>query len=140
MNYKVVYFTRNGNSKRVAEKLAKGLSTEAFEIRDNMNWNGIFGFIRGGYYSTKDKDVEFKVSPNVEAADELVVVTPLWAGKAAPTVKSFLKNRPLEKVHLVVTSSGSTLQDRSGYKTVIDIVKRNNNEDEAIGKLIDQLL
>jgi flavodoxin len=139
MNYKVVYFTRTGNSRRVAEKLAAALSVEAAEIKDNMNWKGIFGFIRGGYYSTKDKDVEIQIPHNLDDADELIVVTPIWAGKAAPAVRAFLKNRSLEKIHLVATSSGSIINERSGYKSVSDIVKSKNNEEEVIGSLLNML-
>ena len=139
MKYKVVFFTRTGNSRRAAGKIAAELGADTVEIKDNMNWNGVFGFIRGGYYSTKDKEVAIKVTGNVEDAEELIVVTPIWAGKPAPAVRAFLKNRPLDKIHLVATSGGSTITERSGYKSVSDIVKSKNNEDETIGTLIDGL-
>jgi len=57
MNYKVVYFTRTGNSKRVAEKIANKLSCETIQITDNINWKGILGFLKGGYYSSKNRNV-----------------------------------------------------------------------------------
>jgi len=136
MNYKVVYFTRTGNSKRVAEKIAAALSLETAEIKDNMNWKGILGFIRGGYYASKDKSVEIQLTRNVDDADELIVVSPIWAGKLVPAVRAFLKNRSLEKIHLVVTSGGSILNDRSGYKSVSDIVKSKSNEEAVIGDLL----
>jgi flavodoxin len=139
MNYQVVYFTRTGNSRRVAEKIANGLSLPALEITDNMNWKGISGFIRGGYYASKDKDVEIKIPPKLDDSAELIVVTPLWAGKAAPAISTFLKARALEKIHLVVTSGSTTIKDRSGYKTVCDIVKKENNEDTVISDLVKTL-
>ena len=39
MGIKVVYFTRSGSSERVAEKIAKGLSTKTIKITDDLNWN-----------------------------------------------------------------------------------------------------
>lgn len=139
VTYKVVYFTRTGNCRRVAKKLAKAVSAEAVEITDNMKWTGVLGFLRGGYYSARDKDVKIKVSGNVDDTDELIAVTPLWAGKVAPTMKAFLKNRSLDKVHLVVTSGGSALKDRAGYKSVSDITISKKNEDEVINGLIKNL-
>ena len=140
MNYKVVFFTRTGTSKRVAEKIANKLSCDKIEITDNMNWKGIFGFIKGGYYSSKGKAVEIKIHGNIGSEDQLIVVTPLWAGGAVPAVKAFLKNTSINKVHLVVTSNGSNIKDPSGFKSVTDIVRSKKNEDECIDKLVKSLL
>jgi len=139
VNYKVIYFTRTGNSGRAAEKIANALSLEAIEITDNMNWKGIFGFLKGGYYASTNRDVKINIPKNLDAADELIVVTPLWAGKVAPAIHTFLKTKSLEKVHLVVTSGGSILKDRSGYKSVNDIVKSKNNEESILSDLINNL-
>lgn len=140
MNYKVVYFTRSGTSKRVAEKIAKKLSCETIQISDDKNWKGIIGFIKGGYYASKNKDVDIKTSKEIETFDELIVVSPLWAGGVAPAIKVFLKSTAIDKVNLVITSSGSIINDRSGYKSVRDIVKNRNNEDATIDNLVNTLL
>jgi hypothetical protein len=140
VNYKVIYFTRTGNSRRVAEKIANKLSLEAIEITDNMNWKGISGFIKGGYYASKNKDVEIKIPENLDYSEELIVVTPLWAGKVAPAISTFLKTKALEKIRLVVTSDGSKLKDRSGYKSVCDIIKSKNNEEDVISNFVNSLI
>lgn len=140
MNYKVVYFTRTGTSKRIAEKIANKLSCETIEITDDMNWKGIIGFLKGGYYASKNKDVDIKLSKKIETFDELVVVSPLWAGDVVPAIKVFLKSTPIDKVNLVITSNGSIIKNHSGYKSVSDIVKSRNNEDATIGNLVNSLL
>ena len=140
MNYKVVYFTRTGTSKRIAEKIASKLSCESIQITDNMNWKGIFGFIRGGYYASKNKEVEIKVNGNSENVDEFIVVTPLWAGGVAPSIKAFLKNTTLNKINLVVNSAGSTIKNPLGYKSVSNIMKSKNNEDVVIDNFVKSLL
>ena len=139
MNYKVVYFTRTGTSKRVAEKVANKLSCEAIQITDNMNWKGILGFIRGGYYATKNKNVDIKINGNLDGVDEIIVVTPLWAGGVSPAIKAFIRTTSLNKIHLVVTSMGSNIKNPSGFKTVSDIVKSKNNEDVIISNLVNRL-
>lgn len=140
MNYRVVYFTRTGNSRRAAEKIANKLSVKALEITDGMNWEGVSGFVKGGYYASTGKDVQIKVPEGLDDADEIIAVTPLWAGKPAPAISAFLKTRTLDKIHLVVTSGGSNIKERSGYKSVSDIVKSKNNEDEVISDLVKSLL
>ena len=138
-NYKVVYFTRTGNSRRIAEKLAKKLSCQIIEVTDNMNWNGIWGFIKGGYYASKNKVVAIKTSPELVDYDELIVVSPLWAGGIVPAMKELLKNVEKDKVHLVVVSKGSKITDESDYKSVDSIINSSKNEDEIIDQLIKQL-
>lgn len=139
MNYKVVYFTRTGTNKRVAESISNKLSCESIQITDNMNWKGFLGFLKGGYYASKNKDVDIKINGNLDGADEIIVVTPLWAGGVAPAIKAFLKTTSLNKIHLVVTSKGSNIKDPSGFKTVSEIVKSNKNEDVIINKLVNSL-
>ena len=140
MNYKVVYFTRTGTSKKVAEKIANKLSCKVIEITDNMNWKGIFGFIKGGYYSSRNKAVDVNINGNIDNTDEFILVSPLWAGGLAPASRGFLKKIPADKIHLVVTSNGSNLKNRSGFKSISDIVRSKKNEDIIINGLVGNLL
>ncbi len=136
MNYKVIYFTRTGNSERIANKIAEKLGCEIIQITDNKSWKGPIGFIKGGFYVTAKRNVEITIDNTVEKDDELVVISPLWANGVTPAIKRFLESVPHENVHLVISSDGSTLKDRLGYMSVTDIVKNQNNEDEAIEALV----
>ena len=140
MGYKVVYFTRTGTSKGVADKIANKLSCAVVQITDNINCKCILGFLKGGFYASKGKDVDIKINGNIDSSDELIVVTPLWAGGIVPAIRAFLKTTTLDKVHLVVTSNGSIIKNRSGFKSVNDIVKSKNNEDVIINSLVTNLL
>jgi hypothetical protein len=139
VKYKVVYFTRTNYSKKVAEKIANKLSCEVIQITDNKNWKGFLGFMKAGFYSSINKPVEIEILGNIKAADETIVVAPLWAGGLAPAARALLKTIPLDKVHLVVTSDGSQLKNRSGYQSVSDIAKNNKNEDQVIDALVSRL-
>lgn len=140
MNYKVVYFSRTGKSNRVAKKLADNLSCNFIQITDNINWNGIFGFFKGGYYSLFDKDVDININGDIDTSSEFILVSPLWFGRISPAARAFFKKIPKNKIHLVMTSNGSTLKNRSGFKSVSDIVGTKKNEDNIINDLIDKLL
>ena len=139
MNYIVVFFTRTKASQRVAEKIASQLGCKTVEITDHMNWKGIFGFIKAGFYSSTNRPVKIEVLGSLGDADEFIVVGPLWAGGLAPALTAFLKTLPPEKVHLVVTSDGSAVKNRSGYKSVSDVVKSQVNEDLVIAALVKRL-
>ncbi len=139
MHYKVVYFSRTGNSKRVAIKIANKLSCEAVEISDNMNWKGVFGFIKGGYYASRNKDVVINMKGIIDETDEILLVTPLWAGGPAPAIRTFLKKRNLSEINLVVTSISSHMKNLSGFKSITDIIRNKKNEDLVIDELCTKL-
>ena len=144
MNTVVLFFSRTGTSKRVATKIADGLKLKPIEITDDKNWNGILGYIKGGYYSSTNKSVNIKVNGDFKDADEYVVVSPLWAGGPTPTVREFLKQVPLNKVNLVLTCKGSNIESAlSKYETSVGklkagfgIVNRLNNENKCIEDII----
>ena len=138
-NYKVVYFTRTGNCKRVAEKIANKMNCQIIEVTDNMNWAGLWGFFKGGYYASRNKVVAIKTSDTLEDYDELIVVSPLWAGGVAPDIKELMKIVEKDKVHLVVVSSGSMISEVSEYKSATSIIVKEKTEDVVIDHLVKEL-
>ena len=139
MSYKILYFTRTGNCERIANKIAEKLDGQLVQVTDNKNWKGPIGFIKGGFYSTAKRKVEIELEYPIQKDDMIIAVSPLWANGIVPAIKRFLESVPHDNVHLVISSDGSTLKDRDGYKSVTDIVKNQNNEDEAIENLVHSL-
>lgn len=141
----VLFFSRTGNSKRVATKIANSLGVKPLEITDDKNWHGIFGYLKGGYYASMNKSVTIKVSGHFEEADQYVVISPLWAGGPAPSAREFLKKVPIDKVNLVITCKGSNIESalakyerRAGkLKACFGIVERLNNENQRIKEIIN---
>lgn len=144
MNTVVLFFSRTGTSKRVAIKIATSLGLTPLEITDDKNWNGVFGYLRGGYYASSNKSVNIKVNGDFKAADEYIVVSPLWAGGPAPSVREFLKQVPISKVNLILTCKGSDIEsaltkyeDKVGkLKAGFGIVQRFKDEDKRIQEII----
>lgn len=99
----------------------------------------MFGYIKAGFYSTTHKSVQIQIHGTVDDADEIILVVPLWAGGLALAAIAFLKSVPREKVHLVVTSLGSNVKDRAGFKSIHDITDQAGNEDVMIDNLVGEL-
>jgi len=147
MSYKVVYFTRTGNSKRVADKIAEKLSCSSIEVTDNMNWNGVIGYLKGGFYAARNKEVEIKVNSDINKEDKIILVTPLWAGGPTPAIRTFLKKVPFEEFHLVITSESSDPKKSStkyerkytNFKSLYGVIKKRNNEELVIEELTSNI-
>ena len=136
----VLYFTRTNNSKRIAEKISNKLSCDLIQVTDNINYKGLFGYLKAGSYSMRNKPVDIEVLGNLDAVEDYVVVGPLWAGGLAPAVKTLLNQLPRNKVHLVVSSRKDPVEDRSGFLSVHDITRKAGNEDMVIEGLVDSFL
>ena len=135
----VIYYTRSGNSQRVAEKIAEKLGCELIQITDQINWKGLIGYLKAGFYSMTKRPVEIQLSGDLDSFEEYVVVGPLWAGGLAPSLVALLARLLREKVHLVVTSISSLVEDRAGYLSVDDVTSRSGNEDAVIERLVSDL-
>lgn len=140
MNYQVVYFSRTGNSKRIAEKIAGRLSTKAVRITDNVNWNGILGYLKYIFYMITKKEVNVTLDKKIDNYDELIVVTPLWDAAPCLAVKKFLSTVPLNSVHLVTSAGMSVIKNKDGFKSVNSITVKDRNEDIVIQALVQKLL
>lgn len=120
----IYHFSRTGRSKAIAEQLASRFHTTARAIDDHRDWKGKVNYMRAGAMALSGKTIPVDyIEP--DAADGIVLVFPLWAGTMPPGVRRFLEDVGRERVIAVVTSLGSTLKQRDGFKKVIDLVGKD---------------
>jgi len=107
MSVGIVYFSKSGTTKRIAEQTAAKLGMKPIELKDNINWKGFIGFMKGGFYAMKDKHVEITFDNTCLSCDEFIVMSPLWAGGPAPAAREFIRRVGADKVDLLLTNDGS---------------------------------
>lgn len=117
----IYYFSRTGRSKTIAEQLAERYKTSAMVIDDHRDWSGKVSYMKAGAAAMSGKMIPAEYE-KPDMNDEIVVVFPLWAGTMPPAVKTFAHEIGKEHITAIVTSLGSKLKDRDGFKNVIDLV------------------
>lgn len=121
----IYYYTRTGRSKAISEKLADKCDCSINEIKDSKNWDGAFGFLKGGASAMKKESIEVSYN-EVNSSGNIILVFPIWAGTFPPAVKTFLAENPSrEKIVLIPTSLGTKLKDRDGFRQIIDLVGKD---------------
>ncbi len=106
----IVYYSKSGKTKKVAEKLAKRLDADMVEIIDNKNRNGIFGFIFSGRDAVKEKMADIKeIGVDLKKYDRIIVGTPVWASKLSTPALTFLRKykNDISEYSLFYTQGGS---------------------------------
>ncbi len=115
MNVLVVYYSRSGNTKKIAEKIVKKLKADIDEIKDLKNRKGIIGFLSGGKDVVTKKLTKIEFEKNPYKYDLVIIGTPVWASTMTPAIKTYLeKNKDIAKAAVFCTygaSEGRTFTD-----------------------------
>jgi len=91
MKWLVVFYSRTGTTKKVAEVLSDLLKCDMEEILDTKNRMGFFGFLRAGMDAAFEKvTVIKKMEKNVAAYDGIIIGTPTWASRMSPAVRTYI--------------------------------------------------
>ena len=126
----VVYYSKTGNTKYVAEKIAENIDAELSEITDKKNRKGKLNFVKSGYESIREKLTEIEVSKKIDDYDFVIVGSPVWAGKIAPAVRTFLAKNDFtdKKIAFFVTVGGK--KPEKALTAMKEIISPKNPVDE----------
>jgi flavodoxin len=64
MSSLTVYYTRTGNTEKIAKEISELIGSELIEIQDNRNRGGLLGWLRSGMESAR------KVTPEISPIDK----------------------------------------------------------------------
>ena len=118
---KIYYFTRTGDSKKVAESIAAQNGVELCPITDGQDWSGAGGYLRGGYYASAKKSLPASYK-TPEPGEEIYLCFPIWAGSFPPAVRSFVDAVGRTRIIAVPSSKGSHLKDTEGFARVLEVI------------------
>ncbi|HUF35223.1 MAG TPA: flavodoxin [Gemmatimonadales bacterium] len=106
----VAYYSRSGNTQRVAAVLAAELGADLEPIVDRRSRRGLLGYLRAARDAIRGRDTEID-PPRRDPAryDLLVVGTPVWGSSVTPAVRTYLRGRAgtLPEVAMFLTHGGS---------------------------------
>ena len=119
----VVYYSRSGNTRFIAEKISQEIGGDIEEISDRKKRNGLSGFFLSGYDATRGRTTKITQGKKSPKDYDLVVVgTPMWNKRIAPAVRTYLKENSFseKKVALFCSNLGSK-SDRL-FKTLKELM------------------
>ena len=91
MKILVVFYSRSGNTGRVAEEIRDRLECDIEEIIDTTNRSGPLGFIRSGRDARNRKLTVLKdIINDPSNYDLLIIGTPLWAWHVSTPIRTYI--------------------------------------------------
>ncbi len=106
----VVYYSRTGTTRRIAQALAAALHCDIEEITESKSRKGLFGYLRSAMEARRMLAATIAPARHDVAAYELVIVgTPVWYWSLSSPVRAFLTatTARLPKVAFFCTLGGS---------------------------------
>ncbi|HOX07876.1 MAG TPA: flavodoxin [Planctomycetota bacterium] len=106
----VVFYSRTGNTRKVAQALARELGAEAEKINEPETRGGLLGYLLAGRDAALKRLTPIEPLAFDPAAYDLVVLgTPVWAWTMASPVRTFLTEQAakLKGVAFFCTQGGS---------------------------------
>jgi len=94
----VVFYSRTGITKKIAESISTEMNCEYEEIIDTKKRKGRFiGFIKSGFAATREKlTIIKKIQKDPEIYDVVILGTPIWNKRMTPAIRTYItenKNR-----------------------------------------------
>lgn len=111
----IVYYSKTGTTKKLAQMLAKELNADTEELIDKKKRSGIIGWIIGGRDGMKRIPTQIAtVQKNPANYDMVLIGGPLWGFKGvAPASRTYLlQNKDkIKKIALFMTRGGNASSD-----------------------------
>lgn len=86
----VVFYSRSGTTKRVAQDLAETLGAEVDEVIDKKSRKGILGILMAGYDATRGKTTEIEFTKDPSEYDLVIIGSPTWNRRVTPAIRTYL--------------------------------------------------
>lgn len=92
MRILVVYYSKTGTTRKVAEKIASTVGAQQEEITEIQGREGTLGRIRSVYQAIFNQFTRIgDLTENPADYDLIIVGSPIWAGRPSTPVTTFLK-------------------------------------------------
>lgn len=93
----IVYVTRTGNSRKLAEMTSRETGFPVHEIQDLVNRKGIFGWLHAGFQASTQKATPIQEElVQLTDLDTIILVYPIWASSVCPPIRTWLNQHKEE--------------------------------------------
>jgi len=122
----VIYYSRTGTTRKVAEMIAKELKADILEIVSTQNRDGILALMRSGFEAFSKRLPPIKdIKADFSKYDRILLGTPVWVGTMASPVRTFLtryKNKfPDVPIAFFCTMGGNVSK---AFKQMADVLEK----------------
>jgi len=121
----VIFYSRTGNTRIVAEVISEVLNLQLQEIKDLKDRSGFFGFV-GGMIDVRKNPIT-TISPetvNLGGHDVLFIGSPIWGMKLAPAITTFLEGTEFSGKKVILFTTTSSRMKQSAFDEYSKLIQK----------------
>ncbi len=106
----ITYYSRTGTCKKLSEEISLLLSNcNTDEIFDDKNYSGLLGWPKAGFSELSKKETVISYKKNASSYDNILLITPVWAGGMTPAARQYIKEemKGLKNLYILSVCMGS---------------------------------
>ena len=104
MKILTVYYSRSGNTEKVAQEIASNLNSDLERINDLKDRERTFnGWLIAGKDASQKSMTEIGYTKNPDDYDLVIIGTPVWAWTMSPAIRAYLNENSFRKVAFFCT-------------------------------------
>ncbi|MCK5010056.1 MAG: hypothetical protein KAS98_06200 [Deltaproteobacteria bacterium] len=150
----IVYYSRTGKTRIVANALKEQLTCEIAEIKSTEDREGFWGVITCVLDSLLDRDdIIEPFNKDLKGYNPIIIASPIWIGKLSSPARTFIKQAELKdkEVDIFLTYNGKLTEEKEKaledkitsqgieLKCLYKIITKEKTEEEVQKEVITQL-
>lgn len=115
----IIFYSRTGNTKTMAEEYAGEKGIDIYEIKDLVNRKGFIGFIKSAIQAVMKKSTPIEdVTIDISSYSRVILCTPIWVGTIPSPVRTFILKygQFINKVEYIILYKN----EKEEYKKTLD--------------------
>ena len=118
----IVYYSRTGKTRMVAEKLAGLLDADTAEIREAKDRSGVLGFVGAGKDTMLKRAVELVAAPDPGGHRVVVLGMPVWAYQPPAPVRTYIGQVDLSGKALAAFCTSDASSGKGTFKALDELL------------------
>ena len=114
MKILTVYYTRSGNTERVAKRIHESLGGDIELISEPTNRKGVLGWLRSGGQNSQRMVSEIN-APKYDPSeyDLVILASPIWAGAVSAPMRGYMvgNKEKLEKIAVFLSNDSGDVEN-----------------------------
>lgn len=129
----VVYYSRTGKTRFVAEKIADYFDADIEEIIDKTDRSGKYGFLKSVVEAVVNAETEIE-SLNYSPKDyeHILLGCPVWTRKLPPAVRTYLKKVNMSEKQISFFNTNDSNENQNTFSAMKEFANNQN----PVGKLV----
>lgn len=129
-NTLIVYYSRTGTTKSVAEKIAKKIGADIEELVDTKKRTGPIAFHTAGHDARSGNLTELKpLEADLDSYEIIIIGTPNWWGNITPAARTFIVENDLSNKKIGLFGTTNLTGIEAALRQAVELIEKENQQE-----------